>query len=108
MSYICDTILLIPVSYTHLDVYKRQPINNVYFAAGALFVSSGFDTSIKLDIISDPESERPAIEFETPTFLVSNDDEVSQFCYVSDDESNREVLEIGKNNFCALYNLSNP
>ncbi|CAI4472404.1 BAI_1a_G0019820.mRNA.1.CDS.1 [Saccharomyces cerevisiae] len=89
-------------------INEGTPINNVYFAAGALFVSSGFDTSIKLDIISDPESERPAIGFETPTFLVSNDDEVGQFCYLSDDESNGEVLEVGKNNFCALYNLSNP
>ncbi|CAI4039264.1 hypothetical protein SMKI_07G2450 [Saccharomyces mikatae IFO 1815] len=84
------------------------PINNIHFAAGALFVSSGHDTSIKLDIISDPKSERPVIGFETPTFLVSNDDEVRQFCFLLDNESKGEMVEVGKYNFCALYNLNDP
>ncbi|QHS73319.1 Rpn14p [Saccharomyces paradoxus] len=89
-------------------INEGTPITNVYFAAGALFVSSGLDTSIKLDIISDPKSERPVVGFETPTFLVSNDDEVSQFCHLPHNESRGEVIEVGKYNFCALYNLSNP
>lgn len=81
-------------------------INSVCFTEGALLVSSGLDTSIKFDITKDSESQHPVIAFKAPIFLVSNDNEVNQFCCTSHTKSQKEVIAVGKHSFFALYNLS--
>ena len=81
-------------------------INSVCFADEFLLVSSGLDTSIKFDITRDPKSQHPVIASKAPIFLVSDDNEVNQFCYTPHSESQKEVITVGKHNFFALYNLS--
>ncbi|CAI4062034.1 Rpn14p SKDI_07G2510 [Saccharomyces kudriavzevii IFO 1802] len=89
-------------------VNEGIPINSLYCVSDTLFVSSGPDTSLKLDIIRDPGTQRPKIASKTPTFFVSNDNEVSQFCLIGRNGSKKDVIEVGKYNFCVLYNLTEP
>ncbi|SCW01002.1 LAFE_0D02916g1_1 [Lachancea fermentati] len=80
------------VQAMHLN--KGTPINNIYFDKESLYVSSNVDTTAEIEIDLDTGRLRD------PTFLVSNDCEVSQFKSSGDDGA---IFAVGKQGFWAVY-----
>lgn len=71
-------------------------INNIYYHSNSLYISSGVDTAMELDL-QMPEGN---INAEAPTFLVANDCQVAQFVATPD---NNNVVAVGNWGLCVRF-----
>lgn len=72
------------------------PINQIYYHSNALYISSGVDTTMKLDL----KPPMGNIDSEEPTFLVANDCQVAQFVAAPHDKS---IIAVGNWGLCARF-----
>lgn len=85
-----------PVSSVCIN--KGTPINQIYYESGGLYISSGLDTSLRLDLASDAQS----VGSDLPTFLVSNDYKVAQYKTTPD---RKHIIAVGNWGFCGKYTI---
>lgn len=88
----------------HIYINKGSPINSLHICSDGLYVSSGLDSSLKLNLTHKQHSaaER-TIEAHNPTFLVSEDYRVAQYASTPDNE---HVVAVGNWGFCGKYRLN--
>lgn len=79
-----------------LLINEGIPINKIYYHSNGLYVSSGVDTALKLDV-QEPDN---SVSCKNPTFLVVDDCQVAQFAAASDSDS---VIAVGNWGLCASY-----
>lgn len=72
------------------------PINHIYYHSNSLYVSSGVDTTIRLDL----QMPKGDINAEAPTFLVANDCQVAQFVATPD---NNNIIAVGNWGLCVHF-----
>ncbi|GAV55805.1 hypothetical protein ZYGR_0AY01980 [Zygosaccharomyces rouxii] len=80
----------------HVLINEGIPINHIYYHSNALYVSSGVDTAIRLDL-QIPEGN---INAEAPTFLVANDCQVAQFVATPHNDS---IIAVGNWGLCVRF-----
>lgn len=73
------------------------PINQLYYHSDGLYVSSGVDTALKLDL----DEKKGTMDCENPTFLVVNDSQVAQFAAAPHCGG---VIAVGNWGLCSSYN----
>ncbi|QLL32912.1 hypothetical protein HG536_0D04340 [Torulaspora globosa] len=85
-----------PVSSVYIN--EGTPINHIYCESNELYVSSGLDTSLMLDLTAD----KGFIRSDLPTFLVSNDCKVAQYTSTPD---RKHIIAVGDWGFCGKYGI---
>lgn len=83
-----------PVDCVYINA--NSPINHIYNYSDGIYISSGVDTNLKLDL----ESPMRNIRSDLPTFLVSDDNQVAQFTSAP---NNQGVIAVGNWGFQARY-----
>lgn len=83
-----------PVTMAYIN--EGTPVNSIYLQSDGLYISSGLDTSLRLDLSNDDRS----INYELPTFLVSNDYKVAQYTSTPD---GKHIIAVGDLGFCGKY-----
>lgn len=88
-----------PIDYVYIN--EGTPINSIHSQAGSLYVSSGLDTSLKLDVTSSgQDTTTQRMLSRRATFLVSNDYKVAQYTSSPDE---KHIIAVGNWGFCAKY-----
>ncbi|QLQ79792.1 hypothetical protein HG537_0C04410 [Torulaspora globosa] len=85
-----------PVSSVYIN--EGTAINDIYYGSSALYVSSGLDTSLRLNLTGD----KGFISSDLPTFLVSNDYKVAQYTSTPD---RKHIIAVGDWGFCGKYGV---
>lgn len=92
-----------PIDYMYIN--EGLPINYIYSLSKGLYISSGLDTSLKLNMStykSNGTIGRSILD--RPTFLVSNDYRVAQ-CTLTPDT--KHIIAVGNWGFCGKYSSEN-
>ncbi|QLG73301.1 hypothetical protein HG535_0E03850 [Zygotorulaspora mrakii] len=79
-----------------ISINEGTPINSIFLDSSSMYISSGVDTSLSLNI-DEPERR---MQYQMPMFLVSNDYQVSQFAA---DPEDADIIAVGNWGFRAKF-----